>query len=135
MRESPIDEPALPRIRRNISKLFLKILAIANPMLVESSLPDFSGKLLPNLMRKAALDALGATLDGLVRRRGQQHMQMFRHHDEPMQVVAPLISIMKESLDEQLGVCRYREQLAPLVGRSGERVGFHGGLMKAYLKG
>jgi len=33
-------------------------------------------------------------------------MQMFRHHRELMQLVAPLISIVEERLDQQLGVCR-----------------------------
>lgn len=131
----PIDEAALPRIRRNIAKLFPKILGIANPVLMESSLPDFSGKLLPDFMRKATLDALSAALDSLALGWGQQHMQMFRHDNEPMQVIPTLISIMEESLDQQLGIFRPNEQRAPLVGRSGERVGFHSRLRKAYLWG
>jgi hypothetical protein len=49
-------------------------------------------------MGKSALDALRATLNRLILSRAQQHVQMFRHHNEPMQGVMPLISIMKERL-------------------------------------
>jgi hypothetical protein len=50
---------------------------------------------------------------------------MFRHHNEPMQSVSSLISIVKKRLDEQLGICRYSEQSPPLEGRGCERIGFH----------
>jgi hypothetical protein len=135
MHESPIDETALSRIRSNIPKLPPKILTVANPMLVEAGLPDFPGKLLPHFMRKAALDALSATLNGLVRCRRQQNMQMFRHHNEPMQLIPPLIPIVEESLHQQFRICRSNEERAPLVRCSGERIGFHGRLRKAYLRG
>jgi hypothetical protein len=98
MHESPINQPPLPRIRRYISKLSPKILSIPNPMLMEPRLPNFPGKLLSNFMGKSALDALRATLNRLILSRAQQHVQMFRHHNEPMQGVMPLISIMKERL-------------------------------------
>jgi len=104
MRKRMINEAALPRIRRNISKLSMKILAVANPMLVEAGLPHLPGKLLPHLTRKATLDALSAAFDGLALGWGQQHMQMFRHDNEPVQIVPPLISIMEESLHKQLCV-------------------------------
>jgi hypothetical protein len=63
----PIDQPPLLRIRSNIiHKLSSKILPAANPMFMESDLPDFAMKLCPHLMRKPAFDALCATLNGLV---------------------------------------------------------------------
>jgi len=135
MHKRIIDEAALPRIRGNISKLFPKILAIANPVFVKSRLPDFPGKLLPNLMRKSALDALGAAFNRLAFGWGQQNMQMLWHYNEAMQLVASLIPIVEERLHQQLGICRYSEQRASLVGRGGERIGFHGRLRKAYLRG
>ena len=135
MHKRIIGELSLLRVRRNISKLFPKILAVANPMFVESSLPDFPGKLLSDFMRKATLDALSAALDSLALGWGQQHMQMFRHHNEPMQLVTPLIPIVKEHINQQLGVFCYNEQRAPLVRCSGECIGFHGRLRKAYLRG
>ncbi len=55
-----------PRIGRNVSKLILKILRVANSVLVESRLPDFPAKLSAQAMRKTAFDALGATLDRLI---------------------------------------------------------------------
>jgi len=72
MHKTPIHEPALPWIRRNIPKLPLKILRVANPMLVESLLPDLPWKLLAHFMGKAAFDALSATLDRLAFCRRQQ---------------------------------------------------------------
>jgi len=124
---TPIHQPALPRIRRNITKLSPKILSVANPMLMKSNLPDFAVKLRPHLMRKSAFDALRASLNGLVFRRTQKQMQMFRHRNEPVQGVSPLIPIMKQGLDQQLGICRSNKERTPLVGRSRERVGFHVG--------
>ena len=95
MHKSPIQKPTLPRIGRNIPELPPKILTIANPMLVEPRLPNLPGKLRPHLMRKPALDALRATLNCLCRRRSQQHVQMFRHHNKAMQLIPPLIPIVK----------------------------------------
>jgi hypothetical protein len=125
--KTPIDQPALPRIRRNIPKLPPKILPVSNPMLVESNLPDFVMKLRPHLMRKPAFDALCAPLNGLVLRRSEQDVDTFRHHNEPMQSVSLLISIVKKRLDQQLGICHYGEQSASLEGRGRERIGFHFG--------
>ena len=113
MNETPIDQPPLPRVGRNIPELSMKILLIANPVLVESNLPNFSAKLFTHLMREPALDALRTSFNGLVLRRCQQHVQMFRHHNESMQSVSSLIPIMKERLDQQLGILRPYEQSAP----------------------
>jgi hypothetical protein len=125
MDECPINKPPLPRIRRNIPELSPKILAVANPMLVESHLPYFPAKLRPHLMRVSALDALRAALNRLTGRRSQQYVQMFRHHNEPMQRVPPLIPIMKERLYEQLGIRCPGEKRTPLKRRGRERIGFH----------
>jgi hypothetical protein len=65
MNKIPIYETPLPRIGRNIPELSLEILTIANPMLMESHLPNLAMKLRPHLMRKAALDALGTPLNRL----------------------------------------------------------------------
>ena len=117
MHESPIDKPPLLRIRRNVPKLSPKVFFIANPMLVKARLPNLSGKLLSNLMGKPALDALSAALDRLVERRSQQHMQMLRHDDEPMQLITPLISIVEEGLYQQFGIFSLHEQRTPLICR------------------
>jgi hypothetical protein len=128
MHKSPINQPPLPRIRRNIAKLPSKILSVANPMLMESHLPDFATKLCAQLMREPALDALRAALNCLVRPRSQQNVQRFRHHGEPMQLEPPLISIVQERLDQQLGMSCHNKQRPPLVRRCRERIGFHFGL-------
>ena len=84
-----INQPPPFRIGRDVIELSPKVFSVANPVLVEAGLPDFTGKLRSNFMRKAALDALGATLNGLVRGRSQQDVQMFRHDGEAMQLIAP----------------------------------------------
>ena len=109
MHKRVIDEAPSLRIGCNVAELIPEILCAANPVLVEAGLPDFPVKLRSHLMRKAALDALGATLDRLIRERGQQDVEMFRHNGESMQVIAPLIPIVKEYADQQLGVCRSYE--------------------------
>jgi len=69
-----ICEPPSYRIGRDVFELSAKILTVANSVLVEAGLPNFSGKLRAHLMGKSALDALGATLNGLVRGWGQQNV-------------------------------------------------------------
>jgi len=123
------------RVGRDVFKLSPIILSVSDSVLVEAGLPDFSGKLCAHLMGKAALDALGATLNGLVHGRGQKDVQMFRHDGETMQLITHLISIVEERFDQQLGICGSYEQSAPLIRRSRERIGFHDQLRKAYLRG
>jgi len=130
-----INEPPPYRVGRNVFELPAIILGVANSMLVETGLPDFSGKLRAHLMRKSALDALGATLDSLSRGRCQQDVQMFRHNSEAMQLITSLILIVEERFNQQLGICGSDEESAPLVRRSRERIGFHSRLRKAYLRG
>jgi len=130
-----INEPPPYRVGRNVFELPAIILGVANSMLVETGLPNFSGKLRSHFMRKPTLDALGATLDSLSRGRCQQDVQMFRHNSEAMQLIASLIPIVEKSFDQQFGIRGPDEQSAPLVCRSRERIGFHGWLRKAYLRG
>ena len=120
-----INEPPPYRIGRDVIELSPIILSVANSVLVEAGLPDFSGKLSANLMRKSALDALCATLNGLVRGRGEQNVQMFRHNGEAMQPIASLIPIVEERFDQQLGIRGSDEQSASLVCCSRECIGFH----------
>ena len=125
--KTPADQTPLLRIRCNVPELSPKILPVANAMFVESNLPDFAMILRPHLMRKPAFDALCATLNGLALRRSEQDVDMIRHDNEPMQCVSPLIPIVKERFDQQVGICRYHEQSASLESRSCERIGFHFG--------
>ncbi len=48
--KGPIHKSPLPRISRNIPKLSLEILSVANPVFVKARLPDLSAKLCPNLV-------------------------------------------------------------------------------------
>ncbi len=94
-----IIEPPPYRIGRDVFELPAIILGVANSVLMEAGLPDFSGKLHSQFMRKPTLDALGATLDSLSRGRCQQDVQMFRHNGEAMQLIASLIPIVEERFD------------------------------------
>ena len=67
-----VPQPSPLRVRHDIGKLIPKIQKIPNPMFVKPGLPYLAPKLLPQFMRKPALDALRATLDGLAKSRGQQ---------------------------------------------------------------
>jgi hypothetical protein len=77
---------------------------------MEPHLPNLAVELRPHLVRKATLYALRTALNCLALRRSQQNMQVFRHHNEPMQLVSPLIPIVKQSLDQQLSICRSNEE-------------------------
>jgi prolyl-tRNA editing enzyme YbaK/EbsC (Cys-tRNA(Pro) deacylase) len=66
MHKLPIGETPAFGIGRNVCKLISEILTVADAVFVESGLPDFSSILSPHLMRKPALDTLGATFNGLV---------------------------------------------------------------------
>ena len=74
MHKMPTGETPAFWIGRDICKLISKILAIADAVFVESGLPDLSGILSPHLMRKPALDTLGATFNGLVYGWAQQNV-------------------------------------------------------------
>jgi hypothetical protein len=112
---TPIDKAQLLNTRRNGTKLFSKILCIANPIFTEIRLPDQRAKIGAHLVRKIALDAIGATLNGPIRKWSQQDMQMFRQYAESMKSIVPVIPIVKKHLDQQLSVPRLREECGTKV--------------------
>lgn len=122
-----VNQSSSMRIGSDVFKLISKILFVANAMFVESCLPDLSAKLCPQAMRKAALDALGATLNRLTGERSEKHMQVFRHDDEPMEEIATLIPVAEQGNHEQLRINLPHKESAPLIGRSRQRVSAHGG--------
>jgi hypothetical protein len=85
----------LLRIGRDVTKLILKILGVANAVFMESGLPDLAAELSAQAVRKTVLDALDAALDGLIRGRAEKNMQMLRHDHEPMKEIAALVSIVE----------------------------------------
>lgn len=111
------------RIPRDVRQLVAKILGVANPMLMETGLPNLARELLSNGKRESAFNALRAPLHGLTGRGRDQKMKMFGHDGEPMQCVAPLVTISENSFQQQLGIRRSNEEGAPLIGRARDCVG------------
>lgn len=55
------------RVGRDVLDLGQKVGLIANPVLVESGLPHLAAEVFFELVREPALDALGASFNGLIR--------------------------------------------------------------------
>ena len=53
-----------------VGELVVKVFCVANSVLMEAGLPNFSCELLPQYAGEAALDALRASFDGLLWCRG-----------------------------------------------------------------
>jgi len=71
-----------------------KILRVANAMIRESLLPDFSAaNLNSDCVRISTLDQLHRTLQRRVKRRSKQQMHMVRHEHEGMQFESALPAI------------------------------------------
>ena len=103
----------------NVISMMHEINLIANPMIGESSFPDFllSTDDGAEFMRVRALDQLNGPLDGYVDRGSQQEMNVFRHKDKGVQ-------LYRLSRRCRYKVCRKRrayefdnEQLSASVGR------------------
>ncbi|MGA2351787.1 MAG: hypothetical protein ABSF70_15235 [Terracidiphilus sp.] len=122
-----VHKPSSFGIGRDIVELVAKVLAIANPMLEISCLPDLALKLIPDFVREPAFDALGAALNCLIEGGGEQNMQNFGHDREAVQQISALVAVMKECFDQQLGICGSDEESTSLIGRGSERIGIHGG--------
>jgi|SRR5580700_8554474 hypothetical protein len=88
----------IARILRDVLAMMAKVVKVSNAMLVEPSLPKNARKagFRAHGVRESALDALNAPLQGLVRGRGHEQMEVVRHDDEGMQRVAFLVAIMEE---------------------------------------
>jgi hypothetical protein len=80
-----------------------KIHFIPNPVICESSLPhlSFSANDVAKFMRVTAFDQLDRALEGYVRARSQQEMNMLGHENELMQFVASLATISVKRLQEE----------------------------------
>jgi hypothetical protein len=118
-------QAAANRICRYVFKLSPKIGRIPNPVFVKALLPDLACELGSDFERETALNALGASFDGLIRSRRQQDVEVFRHHGKSMQFVSSLIAVMKKHLNKELGICGSKKQCAPLICSGGESIGRH----------
>ena len=79
-------------------------------------------------MGKSAFDALHAALDSLICGWGNEDVDVFGHDDEGVELIAALIAVVKEGLEQQVGVCGSGEDRTTAIGDGGGRVGVrHGG--------
>jgi len=81
-------EFALNRVSVNIVTMVCIIAAIADPMVGESALPDFSiaAEDSAKSVRISALDELHSMFERNVMGRGQQEVNMFRHQDKGVEL-------------------------------------------------
>ena len=97
---------------------------IANPVIGESPLPDFSAAAedVANGVGESALDELHRMFERNVIRRGQQQMDMFRHHDKGMQCKAAFASIAIDRLQEEAGMVLDHEKPSTLPGGTRDEI-------------
>jgi hypothetical protein len=79
---------------------------IANPMISESSFPDFpfSANNGAEFMRVRAFDQLDRAFEGYVIRRSQQEMNMLGHQNKRMQFVMALAAMSVKRFQEKANV-------------------------------
>jgi len=79
----------------NVISVMLKILFVANSMVREAALPDFSlaAKNFAQGVRVSAFDELNGMLQCDVGSGSNEQMNVFRHDDEGMQLKTPLAAI------------------------------------------
>ena len=86
----------------NVIAVVREILWVANAMVGESALPDFSfsPKGSPEFVRVAALDELDGMFDRHVFRGCQEKMNVFRHDHKGVQLVTVLSFVAVEHLQK-----------------------------------
>jgi len=112
----------------NVISMMHKINVLPNPMIGESSLPDFGAASdeAAEFMRVRSLDQLNATFDGHVVRRSQQ-MNMLWHDDKCVQFVAPFSAMTKKSSQKNSAVRVSHEQSAAFPRYKSDEVSFRRG--------
>jgi hypothetical protein len=140
MHELVIVQPPPLGIFGYVFHLVLEVLDIANPVLMEASLPNRSGELIPNRKRETALDTLHAPLHGLSMPGRKQNMQMFRHNRKSVQPEPPLFLIAEYGFHQELGVCGSKKKRSSLERHCDDGVSIDLSLSglwfgEAYLRG
>jgi hypothetical protein len=108
----------------DVSKLILIVACVSEAMCMISVLPDVTLEVAADGERKAALDELDATLDGLIKGGCQQGVKMVRHDDEGMECEAGLIAVPKQRVDHELRGCSALEDAVALMCDDSDGEGF-----------
>jgi len=109
----------------NVISMVRKVHFIANPVIRESALPhlSFSANDAAEFMRISAFDQLDRALEGYVRVRSQQDINVLGHEDEGMQFVASLAAISVKRFQEKANIRFDGEQSATLPCRERHEIG------------
>jgi hypothetical protein len=124
-------------ILMNIVSMMNEIHPVANSMIGESALPDLalSANDSAKLVRICAFDQLNGPLDGYVRCRREQQVNVLGHDDERVQSVAALAAMPIECLQEEPHVRFNDEQLAAIPRREGQEISSKRGEESSRLQG
>jgi hypothetical protein len=93
-----------------------KILLIANPVICESALPNFtlSTEYFTEGVGVSALDQLNGVLNRYVARRSEQKMNVSGHNDEGMKLKSAFATIAIKSLQKKSGIVLDDEESSSL---------------------
>ena len=99
-------EFALNRVSVNIVTVMCVVATIANSMICEAALPDFSLAAQDGAksVRISALDQLHSMFERNVMARSQQEVNMFRHHDEGVELEAAFAAVAIDCLQKEANV-------------------------------
>jgi hypothetical protein len=120
----------------NVVPMVDELLIIANPMIGESSLPNFSLATddRPEGMRVSAFDELNRMFQRYTRSGSQQKMYVLGHDDERVQFIPALATVSVKSLQEQADVRLYDERWSSLPRRERHEVGSRRGDQSSRLQ-
>jgi len=123
-----VDQAAFFGIVGYVLALTDEVFGVADAVGVEGWLPDCAWDLGADGVGESSLDALHAAFDCLVFGWGEEDVEVFGHDDEGVELVAGLVAVMEEGLEQQVGVGGAGEDGAASVGDGGGRVGvgWHG---------
>jgi len=98
----PLDQSRLDWIQVNIPDFRKIVFAVSNRPIMKSDLPDFHPILMLflKLVRESALNELDGFFERSVLSRGDEKMEVVRHHDKFVQKVRPSFAATQNSLDK-----------------------------------
>ena len=120
----------------NVISMMHKINAVANPMIRESSLPNFLAA--PDnsseFMGVGAFDQLDRPFDSYVVRRSQKQLNVFGHNNERVHFIATFATMPVKRLQEKTYISFDDEDFPAMVGRERHEVSPRRGKEPSRLK-
>jgi hypothetical protein len=108
----------LHRIEVDVIQVMYEVSAISNPVVRESALPDLgvAADEGTEFVRVSAFDQLNRALNSCIKSRSHQEVNMFRHYDKGMKLIAAFTAIAIKSFQKNTHVIFNDEQFATSVG-------------------